>query len=79
MGLAAFLSRAIKFISSSFKLLLDWYSLKRTVVKSVDVERIRQDRRIFPPDTESRMQDSNPDPVMIEEWEQLDAIAASYL
>jgi len=25
------------------------------------------------------MQDAIPDPVMIEEWEQLDAIAASYL
>ena len=74
LGLAAFLTYVIPVISSSFKLLFNLYSIGPTVVKSVDVETIRQGRN-YPSDTDSI--NTVYRPVIIEEWEKLDEIASS--
>jgi len=56
--------------------LFDEYSIGPTVVKSVDVETIRQGR-IFPSDTDLIITVNRP--VIIDEWEKLDNIASSSL
>jgi len=76
LGLAAFLTCVIPEISRSFKRLFDEYSTGPTVVKSVDVETIRQGR-IFPSDTDLITTVNRP--VIIDEWEKLDNIASSSL
>ena len=71
LGLAAFLTCVIPEISRSFKRLFDFfdeYFTGPTVVKSVDVETIRQGR-IFPSDTNLITTVNRP--VIIDEWEKL--------
>ena len=74
--IAAFLTCVIPEISCSFKQLSEKYSTGPTVVKSVDVETIRQGR-IFPSDTDLITTVNRP--VIIDEWEKLDDIASSSL
>ena len=76
LGFAAFLTCVIPEISRSFKRLFDEYSTGPTVVKSVDVETIRQGR-IFPSDTDLITTVNRS--VIIDEWEKLDNIASSSL
>ena len=76
LGLAAFLTCVIPEISRSFKRLFDEYSTGPTVVKSVDIETIKQGR-IFSSDTDLITTVNRP--VIIDEWEKLDNIASSSL
>jgi len=60
----------------SFKWLLNDYSTGPTVVKSVDIETIRQER-IFPSNTNSVTTVNRP--VIIDEWKKPDNIVSSSL
>ena len=76
VGIAAFLTNVIPVINNSFELLFNLYSIRPTVVKSVDVETIRQGR-IYSSDTDSNILDYRP--VIFDEWEKLEEISSSTL
>ena len=71
VGLAEFLTYAMPIVSRSYFSMINLYSIGPTVVKSVDVETIRNS------DTESN--DNTSRSVIFEEWEELEAISASVL
>eukprot|EP00833_Pecoramyces_ruminatium_P010910 jgi/Orpsp1_1/1184942/evm.model.c7180000091668.1 len=78
VGIAEFLTNIMPFVCQSFKLMMEWYNIRPTVAKSVDVEMIRHG--FSPPsrrasDTESNENSSNG--VIFEEWEKLEASMSS--
>eukprot|EP00833_Pecoramyces_ruminatium_P008860 jgi/Orpsp1_1/1182892/evm.model.c7180000083093.1 len=80
VGIAEFLTNIMPFVCQSFKLMMEWYNIRPTVAKSVDVEMIRHG--FSPPsrrasDTESNDNSSNG--VIFEEWEKLEASISSKL
>jgi len=74
VGLAEFLTNVMPIVIFDFYKMIDLYSIRSTVVKSVDVETIRQRSNS---DTDSN--DNNTQGVIIDEWEELDALLSSPL
>eukprot|EP00833_Pecoramyces_ruminatium_P009598 jgi/Orpsp1_1/1183630/evm.model.c7180000086049.1 len=78
--IAEFLTNIIPFVCQSFKLMMEWYNIRPTVAKSVDVEMIRHG--FSPPsrrasDTESNVNSSTAD--IFQVWEKLEAFISSKL
>ena len=75
MGLAEFISNIIPIIISDFYTMINLYTIRRTIIKSVDVETIGQ-RRNFDTDLNDNFYLHG---VIINEWEELEAISSSKL
>ena len=75
VGLAEFLTNVMPIVIGDFYTMIDLYSVRPTVVKSVDVVTIRQRRNS---DTDSN-DNFHPHGVIFDEWEELEAISSSNL
>jgi len=75
VGLAEFISNIIPIIISDFYTMINLYTIRRTIIKSVDVETIGQ-RRNFDTDLNDNFYLHG---VIINEWEELEAISSSKL
>ena len=74
VGLAEFLTNVMPIVSSDFYTLIDRYTIRPTVARSVDVETIRHRRN-----SDTNSNDNNPQEVIFDEWEELEAFSSSHL
>ena len=75
VGLAEYLTNVMPIVIGDFYTMINLYSVRPTVVKSVDVVTIRQRRNS---DTDSN-DNFHPHGVIFDEWEELEAISSSNL
>ena len=74
VGLAEFLTNVMPIVIGDFYTMIDLYSVRPTVVKSVDVVTIRQRSN-----SNTNSNDNNIQGVIFDEWEELEAISSSNL